>query len=266
MKNSIIAILLSLISISVLGQVSVDTAYRLPVNEKLHYKIYYKLGRIWINAGVTNLQTDTLTKGSTLMYQFIADGYSLNKYQWIYSLEDHYKSLVDYKTLMPVRFEKENTEGGEWVHNIYNFNTDEHKIRMFMEATGKQPVNKTELFDGFITDALSAIYYIRTWNFNDFTEGDTLTFKTILDGKIFDQSLVYLGRDVIKTSGGKEVKAFKLGALIENSTFFRGDEAVQVWITDTPERWLAIAKAKIVVGSIIIYLDKQGLISFGPEK
>jgi hypothetical protein len=265
MKKYLLTLIFGFLVLFTAAQVQTDSTYRLPAKEKLHYKIYYKLSKIWINAGVANLKTDTLTNDSTLLYRFTADGFTLNKYRWIYSLEDHYESLTDYNTLEPVRFEKENTEKGIWVHNIYNFFPDEHKIDMFMEASKKHPVKKTETFNGFITDALSAIYYIRTWDFNNLNEGDTLVFKTILDGKIFDQSLIYLGKDVLQTAGGKEVNTFKLGAIIENSTFFRGEDAVVVWITDNRQRWLAKAKAKIVVGSIIVYLDKQGLVSFGPK-
>ena len=265
MAKSIITILFSLFILTANSQVRTDTAYRLPASEKLHYQVYYKLGKIWINAGVANLKNDTITTDSTLAYRFTADGYSKKKYDWIYSLEDHYKSVVSYADLAPIRFEKENIEKNVWVHNIYNFNEEEQNMDLFMETTGQQPVHRTEKLEGFLTDALSAIYYIRTWDFNEFNTGDTLTFKTILDGKIFDQSLVYLGKEVIQTSEGKDVDAFKLGALIENSTFFRGDDAVIVWITDNNERWIAKAKAKIVIGSIIIYLDKQGLVSFGPK-
>ena len=135
-----------------------------------------------------------------------------------------------------------------------------------MEATNQQPVHRTEKFDGFITDALSALYYIRTIDYNSYYIGDTIVFKSILDGKIFNQSLVYLGKDEIQTTDGAPVESFKLNAVIENSTFFRGDDAVVFWITDNKERWIAKAKAKIVIGSIIIYLDKQGLVSFGPKK
>lgn len=247
------------------AQVKTDTSYRLPVGEKLHYKVYYKLGSIWINAGFANFTTDTLTTDSTLKYVFAVEGYSLKKYHWIYSLEDHYKSVVDATSLIPYRFEKENTEGGVWVHNIYNFNHAGKTVDLFMESTGKQPVHKTATVNGFITDALSALYYVRSFDFDRFTKGDTLVFKTILDGKIFDQSLVYLGKDNLKTAEGKSVPAFKLQALIENSTFFRGDDAVSVWITDNDERWMAKAQAQIIVGSIIVYLDKRGLVSFNTQ-
>lgn len=247
------------------AQVKTDTTYRLPAGERLHYKIYYKLGNIWINAGFANLNADTLTADSSLRYVFTAEGYSLKKYSWIYTLEDHYKSVVNANTLTPVRFEKENTEGGVWVHDIYNFDYPHKTVDMFMESTGKQPVHKTGSLNGFITDALSATYYIRTFDFDSFDVGDTLIFKTILDGKIFDQSLIYLGKDSVKTSKGDVIPAFKLNALIENSTFFRGDDAVKVWITDNNERWIAKAKAQIIIGSIIVYLDKRGLVSFNTK-
>ncbi len=265
MKNLLLVILFNLLALSGISQVAVDTSFQLPVNEKLHYDVFYKLSRIWIKAGLANFSTDTIYADSKKAYRFIAKGYSMKKYDWIFSLEDSYTSVVNYKTLYPIRFEKENTEQGVWVHNIYNFNPTTGEIGIYMETTDSTPVNKTEKVSGFITDALSALYYLRSWDFDRFNLGDTLKFTTILDGKIFEQPIVYLGRDTLNSLNNNRVPMIKLGAVVSNSTFFRGDSAILVWITDDQYRRLAKAKAKIIVGSIVVYLNKRGLESFGPE-
>ena len=265
MKHLLAIFLFSLLAFTASGQVAVDTSFKLPAHEKLHYDVFYKLGRIWIKAGLANFATDTVTVDSIKSYRFTAEGYSMKKYDWIFSLEDHYKSVVNYKTLYPVRFEKENTEQGVWVHTIYNFNSQTGSAGIYMESTQNQPVNKTIKINGFITDALSALYYLRSWDFSRFSFGDTIKFNTILDGKTFEQPVVYLGKDTLTSLSHNRVPMIKLGAVVANSTFFRGDSAILVWITDDDYRRLAKVNAKIVVGSIVVYLNKRGLESFGPE-
>lgn len=265
MKQLFIIVLFGILGFSANGQTMIDSSFKLPAAEKLHYNVFYKLGHIWINAGLANFSTDTITVDSTKAYRFVAEGYSMKKYNWIFNLEDHYKSVTNFNTLYPIRFEKENTEQGVWVHNIYNFNEVAGKVEMYLESSKSDPVNKTEKYKGFITDALSAIYYLRSWDFNHFTVGDTLKFNTILDGKIFKQPIIYLGRDTLQSINDANVPMIKLGAVVANSTFFRGDSAIEVWLTDDKYRRLAKAKAKIVVGSIVVYLNKRGLESFGPE-
>ncbi len=265
MKQIALIILASVLSWTATAQPVADTAYKLPAPEKLHYDVYYKLGNIWIKAGLANFSTDTIVEDSTKAYRFMAEGYSLKKYDWIFRLEDHYKSVTEFNSLYPIRFEKENTEQGVWVHTIYRFDKAASEVSMYLESTDKDPVSRKVQYSGFITDALSALYYLRTWNFNHFAIGDTVRFTTILDGKIFEQPIIYMGRDTLQSTNHTKVPMIKLGAVVANSTFFRGDSAIEVWLTDDAYRRLTKVKAKIVVGSIVVYLNKRGLESFGPE-
>jgi len=265
MKQLLIIILISLLTFPLKSQTVVDSSFKLPASEKLHYDVYYKLGAIWIKAGLANFSTDTITVDSVKAYRFIAKGYSMEKYGWIFNLEDYYRSVAHYRTLYPIRFEKENTEQGVWVHTIYNFNKSGGEVGMYMESTGNEPVNRTVNSEGFITDALSALYYLRTWDYNHLRAGDTVKFNTILDGKIFKQPVVYLGKDTLISVNHKRVPMIKFGAIVSNSTFFRSDSAIEVWLTNDRYRRIAKVKAKIVVGSIVVYLNKRGLQSFGPE-
>ena len=265
MKQIALLILAVILAWSANAQPVADSSYQLPIPEKLHYDVYYKLGNIWIKAGLANFSTDTIMADSTKAYRFMAEGYSLKKYDWIYQLEDHYKSVTDFNSLYPIRFEKENTEKGVWVHTIYHFDKEDARIGMYMESSDQAAVNRTVQHSGFITDALSALYYLRTWNFNHLAIGDTVRFTTLLDGKIFEQPIIYLGRDTLQSVNHTKVPMIKLGAVVANSTFFRGDSAIEVWLTDDAYRRLAKVKAKIVVGSIVVYLNKRGLESFGPE-
>lgn len=265
MKKLLAIIILTLLVYSIKSQVVVDTSFKLPVPEKLHYDIYYKLGKLWIKAGLANFSTDTTIIDSTKVYQFTAEGYSMKKYDWVYKLEDHYKSVTDFKTLYPIRFEKENIEQGDWVHVVYNFNRSAGLMKSFREESHNDPEHKTEKLSGFITDALSSVYYLRKWDFSRLNIGDTIKFNTILDGKIFKQPIIYLGNDTINSVNSTKVPMLKLGAVISNSTFFRKDGLVTVWLTNDRYRRMAKVKADIVVGSIFVYLNKRGLESFGPE-
>ena len=223
MKQLTLVILATIFTLSLSGQPLTDSTFTLPTSEKLHYDAYYKLGNIWIKAGLANFSTDTVMADSIKAYRFVVEGYSLRKYDWIFSLEDHYKSVTDFNTLYPIRFEKNNTEQDIWVHTIYHFDKSASEVQMYLESTNSKPVSRTVKHTGFITDALSSLYYLRTWDFNHLTIGDTVRFTTILDGKIFTQPIVYLGRDTLLSINNTKVPMIKLGAVVANSTFFRGD-------------------------------------------
>jgi len=245
------------------AQIKIDTNFRLPVQEKLHYRIYYKLGRLWVYAAFANFRTDTTTFNEKKVYKLYVEAYSRKKFDWIYSLEDHYTSLVDYQTFKPYQFEKYNIEKGIVYHNIYRFNWKTNQILMTIYSSSENDtLQKTEKLPSFITDAFSAVHYIRTWDFSQIKKNKKLGFHTILDGKVFKQEVIYRGTDSISDKNGNKIKAYKLEALIKNSTFFRSDKGVMVWVADNPERWIVKVNAKIIVGSIVVFLDQKGLASF----
>ncbi len=253
-----------IISLSMKAQAPIDTTYQLPYKEALHYRVYYKLGGIWVYAAFANFKTDTVTFQNKKCYNLTVDAFTRKKYNWIYSLEDHYTSITDINTFKPLKFKEYNIEKGVTYNNVYDFDWDKGEINILMSRSGKNndTVRTTKKLPGFITDSYSAVHYIRLWDFDQINIGDTLRYKTILDGKIFDQEIVYHGKDFVKDSDGNKVEAFKLEALVRNSSFFRADKGIIVWVANNKDRWIIVVDAKIIVGSIYVFLDQPGVASF----
>ncbi len=260
--KSILVVWIVFLSFSSYAQVKMDTNYVLPAGEDIHYRIYYKLGNLWVYAAIANFKTDTMTFEGKKVYKLSVDAFSRKKYDWIYSLEDHYTSYTDMESFLPLKFEKYNIEKGITYHNIYEFNWETKEVRMFISRSDNGNITETKKLPDFITDSYSAVQYLRTWDYGSLKEGKHLKFQTILDGKIFQQEIIYHGKEMVKDKNGNEVEAFKLEAPIKNSSFFSKKEGVLVWIADNKERWIIKVSAKIVVGSIIVFLDEPGMVSF----
>jgi hypothetical protein len=269
MKKLIFLIFISFVvkcSFAYQHEVIIDSSYKLPANEKLYYRVYYQLGDLWVFAAFATFNTDTITYDSTKAYKLYVDAYSRKKYNWIYSLEDHYTSISDYYTFRPLKFEEYNIENKKTYNNVYTFDWNNKVVTMLLKKSGApEEVLKVELPD-FITDSYSAVHYIRFWDYSRYNVGDTIAFETMLDGKIFKQGIVYLGKEKIKDKQGNEIDAFKIMALIKNSTFFSKKKGVLVWVADNNEKWIIKVKAKILVGNIIVFLDQEGVASFDIHK
>ncbi len=257
----ILITLFSALYFTATSQVLIDSSYKVPEKEKLHYRIYYKLGNFWVNAAFANFFTDTLSYEGKTVYKFYVEAYTREKYNWIYSLEDHYKSYTDYNNFKPLKFKEHNIERGVIYDAEYNFNWDNKNVEMKIYQSGEDTVYDEKKLPGFVTDPLSAIYYIRKIDFGKYKQGDKISFNTILGDKIFTQTLVYRGTDILKDTDGNEHSTYVLEALIKNSSFFSKKDGVLVWITGDNRRLIAKVEAKIIVGSIIVYL-RQNDISF----
>ncbi len=239
-----------------------DPHYRLPVKEKLDYRVHYKFSVVWIYGAYATFTTDTLTFENKRSYKFNVDAFTRKKYRWIYDLEDHYTSITDYETFLPLRFEEHNIEKGVKYDYTYIFDWENNVVDMTLKQSEKQDRNLEKKLPDFITDSFSAVHYLRLWNYNEYSPGDTIEFKTMLNGKIFDQQIVYLGKESIKDAAGKEVDAFTLKALMKNSSFFSHKNGIKVWIADNKERWIVKVDANIIIGRIIVFLDTPGIASF----
>ncbi len=250
------------ISFSLSAQVKMDTNYVLPAGEDIHYRIYYKLGNLWVYAAIANFKTDTLTYQGKKAYKLYVEAFTRKKYNWIYSLEDHYTSITDCKTFLPLKFEKYNIEKGITYHNIYHFDWNKKEVEMFISRSDQKDTTIKKKLPDFVTDSYSAVQYLRTWDFSALKKGQHVAFETILDGKIFSQEIIYHGKEVVLDKDGNEVSSFKLEAPIKNSSFFDKHQGVFVWISDNKDRWIVKVSAKILVGSIVVFLDEPGLISF----
>jgi len=239
------------------SQIKTDTTYQIPVAEKNHYRVYYNLGNFWVHGAEANITTDTLTFENKKSYKFYVEAFTRRKYNWIYSLEDHYTSITDIETFKPLKFEKYNIEKKIIYHNIYDFDWEENVVKMLITQSDQDTIKKTEKLPDFITDAFSAVHYLRIIDFNSYKKGDVISYMTILDGKMFKQKIVYEGEDVITDKKGNKHKTFLLTALIKNSTFFSKKDGVKVWITNDDKRLIAKVNAKIIVGSIIVFLNNE---------
>ncbi len=265
MRKIIFLVFISVASMHLNAQIRsviVDTLYRLPVKEKLDYRVYYKFSALWVYGADATFTTDTLIYENRSSYKLKVDAFTRKKYRWVYALEDHYTSITDRESFLPLRFEEHNIEKKIKYDYVYLFDWDRKVVEMTLKESEKPDRNIVTKLPDFITDSYSGVHYLRMWKFDDYLPGDTIDFKTILNGKIFTQQVVYLGKEKIKDTEGKEFDAFTLEALIKNSAFFSSKHGIKVWIADNNERWIVKVDANIIIGRIIVFLHTPGVVSF----
>jgi hypothetical protein len=90
--------------------------------EKLVFKAYYNMSRIWIHAGnaVFNVASEQLDNKK--VFHITGTGKTQKSYEWFYKVNDKYESFIDEKTLLPYRFIRNVNEGGFRIYNNITFN------------------------------------------------------------------------------------------------------------------------------------------------
>jgi hypothetical protein len=223
--------------------------------EELNYSIYYNWGFIWINAGWVRFSVKPHIYNNVPVYHLDSYGASYKSYDWIFKVRDSYQVYLDKETLLPLWFHRKNSEGGYEVDNKYFFNWDAHQAITFTQNSDRPFKQDTVAIEDCTFDVLSLVYHCRNLNFEGLTENDTIPVMSIIDNKVYDLYIRYLGKETLKDRNKSEYNCIKFSALLVEGTIFKGGEDLLVWVTDDKNRIPVLVEAKILIGSVKAYFD-----------
>ena len=224
--------------------------------ETIFYKVAYNWGFIWVNAGEAMFKVEKKKIDGNDAYHFLANGTSLKKWDWIYRVRDTYESFIDMDALRPLRFRRKTLEGKYSVNNAYEFDHEKGKIYATTENSKKPVSVDTVNLPPCTFDVLSMIYEARNIDYQQYRKNDKIPITLIIDGKIYDLHIRYLGKEILKTREKETYRCFKFKPLLVEGTLFSGGENMTVWVTDDQNRIPVLIEAKILVGSVKAYLSK----------
>jgi hypothetical protein len=208
--------------------------------ESITFSVYYSVIGIYINAGTANFTLSLEKLNNKPVYHAVGTGTSNSKYDWIFKVRDRYETYFDTTSLRPVKFIRNVDEGG--YKKTENVTFDAHNNT----ATSTKGVYKVP---HCIQDVLSAVYYARNIDFNNYKVDDKIPFSMFLDNEVYNLYIRYLGKEVVKTRYGK-FKAIKFKPLLVKGTIFEGGEKMTVWVSDDRNHIPLRIESPITVGSI----------------
>ncbi len=206
--------------------------------EKLKYRVHYG----WINAGETTFEIDqqrSKVNGSEC-YHVVGKGYSTGAFDWFFKVRDTYESYIDENDLLSRKFLRDVNEGGFTFNNRVTFDRENHTSTT-LKGSYDIPVG--------IHDVLSAVYYFRSFDFNQLSVNDTLPVEIFLDDQVYKIMIKYLGKETITTQLGK-FKTFKVRPMLISGNVFDEDAVMHIWVSDDANKIPIRIESEILVGSI----------------
>jgi hypothetical protein len=202
--------------------------------------VYYNALGTYIGAGEATFTTQLERFNGKAVYHAVGVGKTYPFFDNFFKVRDRYESYIDTSSLVPYKFIRNVDEGGIKIYNNVTFN-----------QTANTAVSTNGVFKitDCMQDVVSAVYYARNINFNQYKPGDKIPFDMFLDDEIHHLYLRYIGKEKIKTKYGK-FKAIKFKPLLIKGTMFEGGEKMTAWVSDDPNHLLLRAESQIVVGSV----------------
>ena len=207
--------------------------------EVVNYKVYYTLG-VYIAAGEASFTTTLEKFNGKPVYHCVGEGKTFSFFDKFFKVRDRYETYIDTASMLPIRFIRNVSEGNYKTYNNVTFN---HNVGTAVTTNG---VFKTP---NCIQDVISATYYARNINFNNYKPGDKIPFDMFMDDQVYHLYLRYIGKENIKTKYGR-FHAIKFKPLLIKGTMFEGGEKMNVWVSDDANHVALRVESAISVGSI----------------
>lgn len=217
--------------------------------EKLTYVVHYG----WLNAGEAIVELkkhDRMIQGRPVWYAK-GTGRSLGAFNTFFKVDDHLGSYIDAEGVFPWVFSRSVSEGG------YEFTQDYVYLQHRQEV--KTQDDKMHVVPPSVQDMLSAFYYARTINYSSGKPGDIYTIDCFIDGEVWPLKMRYMGKETVKLRNGS-YKCLKFQPVVQEGRIFKGNDDLNVWVTDDGNRIPVLVQAKVLVGSIKMQLTNyEGL-------
>jgi hypothetical protein len=215
-----------------------NTAFN--AGEIITYKVFYNVAGAFLGAGEATFSSTIENFQNKTVYHVTGEGKTYSFYDGIFKVRDKYESYIDTATLQPYRFIRNVNEGSYKKYESVTFN----------KATNTAVTNSgVYKVPECVQDVLSAIFYARNINFDQYKKDDKIQFSMFLDNEIYEMYIRYLGKETVKTRYGK-FRAIKFKPLLIKGTIFEGGEKMTVWVSDDGNRIPVRIESPISVGSI----------------
>lgn len=224
--------------------------------EKLTLDIYYNWGFVWVNAGSVYFKTDTVSQSGIQLFHFTSFGRSLDSWDWFLKVRDFYEAYSVTDNLNPVFSQRKILEGTKVIYNKYKFDYKKSRIYADLYYSDSGTIIDTLILKSQTFDPLTAIYYARSVDFSNAVVNQKYPFNIVIDEKVYDLYIRYLGKETISDRNDNKYKCIKFSAKMVEGTIFSGGEDIIVWVSDDKNKVPVLVEANIIVGSIKAYIQK----------
>lgn len=254
-KSLFLVLFLILFACSANGQCNY-TNNTFQAGEFVSYKIFYNWGFIWIDAGTNNFKTEQSQYTDKNAFKITSIGRSHQKHDWFYKVRDTFEVFINPVNLAPYYFTRNTLEGDYRVKNEYTYQYPDFTIFSKTENNENGLKKDTVQVKKCTFDVLSIIYACRSIDFSSKKINETVPLNTIVDGKIEELFIRYLGKEVIVNKDLRKFNCNVFSVKMVEGTIFSGGEDLTVWVTNDRNQIPVYVEAKILVGSIKAFVDE----------
>ncbi len=207
------------------------------------YRVYYSsllTGNVTAGEATIEVESSRKKLHGKEVWKITGSGISKGAFNWFFKVKDRFESYVDKEALIPYLFVRRTREG-DYVKedDVYFYHSQ--KIATSRTATKAIPPN--------VQDFVSALFFMRTLNLNDFDRDSSYYVDFFLDDSVYMSKIKYVGTEIIQTAAGK-YRCLKIAPMMATGNVFANAYPMSVWVTDDKNHLPILAETKVIVGSV----------------
>jgi len=163
-------------------------------------------------------------------------------------IRNDYETFVDEEYLTPYKFTK-NVEEGKYRDSAFALFIRDKKEGV--DVSAKKGVIQNAPLN--VQDLVSVYYWSRIWDVKNVKVGETYPTNFYMDGKLYNYSLKYLGKEVIKIDAGT-FNAIKVRPQVKSGDFFKSEDSLTIWVSDDDNHMVLKAESEVFIGAVALTL------------
>ena len=223
------------------------------VGEYLKYRVYYSspVGNFTAGEAILTVKNwdGVNTYNSNNIYHLTGEGNSKGMFNLFFKVRDKFESFIDEKTLLPYSFIRNTREGSYKQFDQVNFDRKDNIATTNWKNPKEVPSN--------IHDFVSALYFMRTLDLEDFDADSLYNINFFLDDSVYVSAVKYEGKDILKTKWGK-IRCLKIAPMMASGEVFAEKYPMFVWVSDDQNHIPILAESAVIVGSVKMELMEYG--------
>lgn len=210
------------------------------VGEDLVYRIYWGIIPVGKTRVVSRWVEEDGRRLLAIRYRTRSNGVIAT----LYPVDDIIESVIDPVTFLPVRFEKNLSEGSHRYHEVTTF---DYENGLATWKSLRKDKTKTYEIDRDTRDLVSFMYYMRSQRFK---EDENRTYRVMADEKTYDLIINAKEFETTKIKRFGKVRSMRVVPEAKFNGLFVRKGKMTIWVSDDDRYILTRIDARVPVASI----------------
>jgi hypothetical protein len=169
---------------------------------------------------------------------------------WVTDVNNQYGAYIDTAALVPHMFYRKQREGNYKKDEQTYFDHREKKIKVITadKETGKwqepqfydAPANVRDMIGGFL--------FLRVMDLSKLKTNDTIAVTGFFENEFYKLSIIYKGKETVKTKAGK-IRCIAFKPIMPKNQLFDGENSITAYFSDDKNRIVVKIDAQMFIGS-----------------